>query len=104
MQGTSLEIDIDDFQQEHAAGATLIDVREPAEYQAGHVPGAILVPLSELRDRLDDLPRDQQFFVICEAGGRSYSAASALSRAGYQAVSVRGGTSGWRRRGLPVER
>jgi len=78
------------------AGTPLIDVREQSEWDAGHAPEARLVPLSELGDRLDDVPADQQVLVVCHAGMRSLRATAALRRAGIDAVNVEGGMLAWR--------
>lgn len=83
------------------SGVPLIDVRERDEFAAGHVPGAVNVPLSELGDRLDELP-GEAFDVICHSGGRSGRAAEALEARGYDATNVEGGTSGWIAQGRPV--
>jgi len=84
-------------------GVPLIDVREVAEYVDGHVPGAINIPLSELHERLEDLP-SEAFDVICQAGGRSARAAQALEASGYDATNVEGGTGEWIAQGRPVEK
>jgi rhodanese-related sulfurtransferase len=98
----SLEIDLDAFASAHAAGATVLDVRNPDEYVRGHVPGAVLIPLSELAARQDEIPEAEPLYVICAVGGRSLTAAKALAGAGYRAVSVAGGTKGWIERGGAV--
>lgn len=100
----SREIDIHQFAAAHAAGALVVDVRQPEEYVAGHVPGTRLLPLATVRDQLPDLPTDQPVFVICASGNRSYTAACWLAAAGVDAVPVAGGTSGWLRTGRPVVR
>ena len=69
-------------------GVPLIDVRERDEFAAGHVPGAVNVPLSELGDRLDELP-GEAFDVICQAGGRSARAVKALESRGYNVAMTR---------------
>ncbi|MDT0156267.1 rhodanese-like domain-containing protein [Microbacterium sp. ARD32] len=84
-------------------GVPLIDVRERDEYASGHVPGAVNVPLSELVDRLDELPTEA-FDVICQAGGRSARAVKALESQGYDATNVEGGTGEWIAQGRPVEK
>ena len=84
-------------------GAMLLDVREPAEWQAGHVPGAFHVPLGELEGRLAALPRDRRVVVICRSGNRSATATSLLVRSGFDAVNLRGGMRAWASNGLPVE-
>jgi len=98
----SLEVDLDAFAQAHAAGAPVLDVRNPDEYETAHVPGAVLIPLPELPARQDEIPDGEPLYVICAVGGRSLTAAKALVTAGYQAVSVAGGTNGWVERGWPV--
>jgi len=83
----------------------LLDVREPWEYEAGHVPGARLIPLAELEDRVNEVPRDRPILAICHSGQRSLAAAGYLIQLGYAAVSnVDGGTAAWVERGYPVER
>lgn len=84
-------------------GVPLIDVREPDEFVSGHVPGAINIPMSELVDRLEELP-NEAFDVICHGGGRSSRAVRALETQGYDATNVEGGTSEWIAQGHPVEK
>ena len=80
----------------------LIDVREVDEFAAGHVPGAVNIPMSVIGDRLQELP-DGAFDVICKAGGRSGRVVEALSARGYDATNVDGGTDEWIGAGYPVE-
>lgn len=96
---TSLEVDLDTFATAHAAGAAVLDVRNPDEYETAHVPGAVLIPLGELAARQEEIPTGEPLYVICAAGGRSLTATKALVDAGYRAVSVAGGTNGWIERG-----
>jgi rhodanese-related sulfurtransferase len=100
--GKPLEVDLDTFAEAHADGATVLDVRNPDEYEAAHVPGALLIPLGELVERQDEIPEAEPLYVICAVGGRSLAAAKALVDAGYDAVSVVGGTNGWIERGGDV--
>lgn len=95
----SLEVDLDTFAAIHNGGATVLDVRNPDEYVTAHVPGAVLIPLSELAARQAEIPEADPLYVICAVGARSLAAAKALSDAGYKAVSVAGGTNGWIERG-----
>ena len=75
----------------------LIDVREPYEFAAGHVEGAVNIPLATLPSRLDKLDAKAETYVICQSGHRSATAVSVLKRAGFEhAYSVKGGTSAWR--------
>ena len=96
------EVDIATFAAAHADGAAVIDVREPHEYAGGHVPGALLVPVSELRSRLSDVPRGRPVYVICASGNRSRAMADLLVDHGVPAHSVQGGTGAWVRAGRPV--
>lgn len=83
--------------------ATVIDVREPLEWTTGHVPGARLIPLGQLRAALSSIPRAGRVIAICEAGVRSCTAASILAAAGFPDVAhVPAGSSGYRRSGLPL--
>lgn len=96
------EIDIAEAARRHLAGVPVFDVREPDEYVGGHVPGAPLVPLGEVADRVADFPTDGEVLVICKAGGRSRKAAEFLRGHGVDAVNVAGGTMAWVEAGNPV--
>ena len=89
------EVTIEQLTQARAAGALVIDVREPDEYAGGHVPGAQSLPLGDLPARLQELPRDQTLYLVCQSGGRSMKAADQLAAAGYDVRSVAGGTTAW---------
>lgn len=97
-----LEIDLESFARAFEAGVKVLDVRNPDEYRAAHVPGALLIPLRELGDRQDEIPEADPLYVICAVGARSLTATKALVGAGYRAVSVVGGTNGWIERGGPT--
>jgi rhodanese-related sulfurtransferase len=73
----------------------LLDVREGFEVEAWAFPGAVNIPLGELGARTHELPADRPIVVVCHAGVRSAAAADALVRAGWQAVSLAGGTVAW---------
>lgn len=98
----SPEIGIDAFAARRSDGALVIDVREPGEYVAGHVPGARLVPLDTLPRRVRDLPHGRPVYVICAGGNRSSQATRQLRAAGIDAVSVAGGTTAWAGSGRPL--
>ena len=85
-----------------AEGALLVDVREQWEWDRGHAPEAVLMPMSRFADYVDELPTDADVLVVCQAGSRSYTVASALADAGYRAVDVLGGMDAWRQAGGPV--
>jgi len=98
------EIDVDDLAQRQEAGQVILDVRSPEEYDEAHVPGVVLIPLGELVDRLDEVPRGEgELPVICGSGPRSYRAAEFLREQGIEAVNVMGGTRAWMDAGFPVE-
>ncbi|NLW98102.1 MAG: thioredoxin [Actinomycetales bacterium] len=97
-----LEISADDFVTGHAEGRTVVDVREPMEYRAGHVPGAVLMPMRQVAERAGELPTDEPVYVICATGNRSQSMAQLLRRAGVEAYSVAGGTEVWAAAGREV--
>jgi rhodanese-related sulfurtransferase len=100
-EAPQLEVDLETFASAHAAGAAVLDVRNPDEYEAGHVPGARLIPLGDLAARQDEIPDGDPLYVICAVGGRSLTAARAMVQAGYPAVSVAGGTKAWIEQGRP---
>ena len=102
MHGTP-EIGIERFAATHAEG-TVVDVREQHEYAAGHVEGALLIPMGQLAHRTAELDRSRPVYVICATGNRSLGAADSLARAGVDAWSVAGGTRAWVTEGRPVVR
>ena len=73
------------------ADQMLLDVRTPAEVQAGTIPGAVNVPIDELRDRLGDLPRDKEVLVFCRVGLRGYLACRILQQSGFRCRNLTGG-------------
>jgi rhodanese-related sulfurtransferase len=83
-------------------GAFLLDVREYEEWDAGHVPGAVHIPLGELGARYTELDRNRPLYVICRSGHRSAHAAHALAGAGWDASNVADGMMGWQAAGLPM--
>lgn len=89
---------------EAQAGGVLIDVREPEEYETVHVPGAVLVPLGQVVERVQEVPRDRPVYVICASGTRSAKAAQWYRSQGIDARNVAGGTTAWVESGKPVAR
>jgi len=82
-------------------GAAALDVREAAEFAAGHIEGAVHVPLGDLEGRLDEVPRDRPVVVYCAHGERSTSAASILERHGIGPAQIlNGGFGAWREAGM----
>ncbi len=75
--------------------AVLLDVRELDEWKAGHVPGAVHVPLGELPARLSEVPAGEPLVVTCRGGGRSARAVQFLRESGRKAVNLQGGMQAW---------
>jgi molybdopterin-guanine dinucleotide biosynthesis protein A/rhodanese-related sulfurtransferase len=95
------EIDVEELARRHAAGAFVLDVRNPDEYEEAHVPGAVLIPLGELGERWEEVP-EGEVLVICKSGARSGRAVQALNQAGRTTTNVAGGTMAWIDAGHPV--
>lgn len=85
-----------------AGTAHLIDVREPVEYQAGHVAGAVLIPMATIPLRTAEIPSDTDVYLICRSGARSWQVAAWLERQGIRALNVEGGIGAWQWAGYPV--
>ena len=69
----------------------ILDVREPFELAVENVSGALNIPLPELRERLDELPRDQEILITCRSGQRAYYATRILMQNGFDARILSGG-------------
>lgn len=82
----------------------ILDVRQPDEFRAGHIAGSKLIPLNELSSRMNELPKDKPILCVCRSGSRSGAATGQLTRAGYDAVNLRGGMTSWQMSGYPVRR
>jgi rhodanese-related sulfurtransferase len=83
-------------QQLVAAGAVVLDVRTPAEFEAGHIPGARLLPYDQVAGRAAELPaKDRPVLLYCRTGRRTALAASALAQLGYTRVYDLQGLSNW---------
>ncbi|TFC86106.1 FAD-dependent oxidoreductase [Cryobacterium sp. TMT3-29-2] len=92
--GTTRALQWHELAAARAAGAVLVDVRSAAEFQSGSIPGAINVPLDELRDRLAELP-DAPLIVHCQVGQRGHTAARILSQIGLDVRNLDGGYRTW---------
>jgi rhodanese-related sulfurtransferase len=82
----------------------ILDVRQPDEFRAGHIAGAKLIPLNELRSRMGELPKDTRILCVCRSGSRSGAAVGQLNSAGFNALNLRGGMMGWQMAGYPIKR
>lgn len=80
----------------------LLDVREQDEWDAGHAPDAVHIPLGSLADRAQEVPTDRDVYVVCRSGGRSARATEALNQAGWQAHNVSGGMQAWEAAARPM--
>ena len=74
---------------------TILDVREIHEYAAGHIPSAENFPLSTLGSDFTKLDKDQKYYVICQAGGRSAKAYDFLDAQGFNVINIEGGMNNW---------
>ncbi len=82
-----------------------IDVREPDEYAAGHIPGVKLIPLGSVPSRLSEIPKDKTVIAVCRSGNRSSQATKYLRDQGFDNVhNMTGGMSQWTQAGYKVER
>lgn len=108
------EIDINalapsiDVQTAYAARSNptvfMLDVREPDEYDAGHIPGITLIPMGEIPDRLSEIPTDVPVIVTCRTGNRSGQVVDFLREQGFTNVhNMDGGIVAWQKAGYEVE-
>ena len=91
---------------EEARGRTdlhLLDVREPDEWEAGHIAGSQHIPLGQLRERLAEVPKERTIVAVCRHGNRSEAATRGLRTLGYAVENLEGGVTAWKRAGLPLE-
>lgn len=85
------------------AGAFVLDVRTPEEWKEVHIPGATLIPLDQLPDRVKEVPADKPVVVVCRSGNRSATGRDILKKAGLANVtSMAGGVREWANQGLPT--
>lgn len=95
----------DAYERWQSGGLTIIDCRESDEHERSQIAGVPLIPMSEIADRVDDIPTDTPLAVICHAGGRSTQVADVLNAQGEFGTveSVDGGIQAWAAAGLPYE-
>jgi rhodanese-related sulfurtransferase len=97
------EVDVAKAKELQAAGAFVLDVREPSEWVEGHIEGATLIPLGELESRVAEVPADKQVVVVCRSGNRSATGRDILLGAGLPSVtSMAGGVNDWGAAGYPL--
>jgi phage shock protein E len=91
-------------QAKHDPSLLLLDVRAPAEYAAGHVPGAVNIPYDQVASQLGAIPKDKDVVLYCHSGRRAGLAAEVLEANGYTRVQhLQGDMQGWQKDGRPVE-
>lgn len=97
------EISISEAKAMQDAGAFMLDVREPSEWNEMHMPGATLIPLGQLSSRLNEVPKDKPVVVVCRSGNRSAQGRDILAANGFTSVtSMAGGMNQWQGAGLPT--
>jgi NADPH-dependent 2,4-dienoyl-CoA reductase/sulfur reductase-like enzyme/rhodanese-related sulfurtransferase len=85
------DLPLADWKQLNADSVSIVDVRDPDEFENGHVPGAINLPLNQVRQRLDELPRDREVWLYCGVGQRAYYATRVLMQNGFRVKNLPGG-------------
>jgi rhodanese-related sulfurtransferase len=97
------EISVQEAAAKRDAGAFILDVRQPEEWDEFHIPDSTLIPLGELASRVNELPRDQEIVVVCRSGNRSAQGRDILLNAGFtQVTSMAGGVTRWQATGYPT--
>jgi len=100
-------INVDEMKQMIGDGeSVIIDVRNPNEYQSGHVPGSTLIPVNSVFQRREELPGDKKIIFVCSVGQRSALAAEMAAAGGLPADrldNLEGGTEAWKKAGEPLE-
>jgi len=98
-----LEISVQEAVAKQKAGAFILDVREPDEWNTVHIAGATLIPLGDLDSRLNELPKDKEIVVVCHSGNRSAKGRDILLNNGFtQVTSMAGGMNQWQAAGYPT--
>jgi rhodanese-related sulfurtransferase len=101
--GLARDISVDEAYQMYQGGTFVVDVRTQEEWDEYHVPNTTLIPLDQLPNRLNEIPKDKEIVVICRSGNRSKEGRKILLDAGYNATSMTGGVKEWYAKGYPIE-
>jgi rhodanese-related sulfurtransferase len=83
--------------------AVFLDVREPFEFEAGHIEGSVHIPIGQIAQRIEEVPSDESIVVVCQIGQRSALVADFLTQRGLDAQNLEGGLEAWTAQGLPLE-
>jgi rhodanese-related sulfurtransferase len=97
------EVSVDEGYQMYQNGTFVVDVRTQQEWDEYHVPNTTLIPLDQLSNRLNEVPKDKAILVVCRSGNRSQQGRDILLSAGYNATSMAGGLKEWYAKGYPIE-
>ncbi|MCX8063217.1 MAG: rhodanese-like domain-containing protein, partial [Anaerolineales bacterium] len=103
-QGTRVpEINVQQAYEKYQQGAFILDVRQPEEWNEGHIPNTTLIPLDQLAQRVNEVPRDREIVVVCRSGNRSREGTRILLENGFKQVSsMAGGVTDWAAKGFPL--
>jgi rhodanese-related sulfurtransferase len=96
------EVDVRDLPDPLPDDLTLLDVREPDEWDAGHIEGALHIPMMSVPAQLGSIPVDEPVLVVCHIGSRSARVAAFLQQQGVDASNLSGGMVAWARAGRPI--
>jgi len=97
------EIDVQQAYEKYQEGVFILDVRQPEEWNEGHIPNATLIPLDQLAQRVNELPRDREIVVVCRSGNRSREGTLILLENGFKQISsMAGGVTDWSAKGYPL--
>lgn len=97
------EISVAEAVSKREAGAFILDVRQPEEWDEFHVPDSTLIPLDQLASRINELPKDEEIVIVCRSGNRSAQGRDVLLDAGFaQVTSMAGGLTQWKAAGYPT--
>ncbi|MCZ2121874.1 MAG: rhodanese-like domain-containing protein [Anaerolineales bacterium] len=96
-------VSVDQALQMYQNGALVLDVSWPAEWDEYHIPNALLIPLDQLYNRLNEIPKDKTILVVSRSETSAQQARELLTSAGLQAVSLSGSLSAWYEKGYPIE-
>jgi len=97
------EVNVDQAYQMYQSGALIIDLRTQQEWDEYHAPNTLLVPLDQLSNRLNQIPKDRQIVVVCRSSNCSQAGRDILIAAGYNAASMNSGLQEWFAKGYPIE-
>ena len=97
------EVSVSEALAKRDSGAFILDVRQPEEWNEAHIPDSTLIPLDQLPNRINELPKDQEIVVVCRSGNRSAQGRDILLEAGFTRVtSMAGGLNRWKTAGYPT--